>query len=856
MANETRDLKVTAELERRGDTDAIRQTAEELESLEPAAQKASGALGQIDGALSGEKTSRAAKSIAGAVADVSKQAEPAAEKLKKVNSALGPQGSEAARKIAEAVELLTRKTDAASFSAGRAVDAYEALGGSPTEFIARANTQLERAVILTADLQKQVDQLDEESREGLSGFADRAAKAKQRMEELRLVVDDLGEDEVPDLVQELQRLERQFEDTFATGAKRAANLEAEIENVEDNLKRMKDQARRGAGGVTDLTDAFRLQFPKASKAVAGAASSVLAFRTAFDETRKTISFLKQNFGIDVDVMVKDTLRLEAAADKLLEFLHGASDDAQTLFNQEKIFENFDLEGFTDDIEKNAKIIDDSFRKIGLAAIDARERLDGFNLDGERLVKEAEKFAQDFERALELNPDLDLKEFSTRAKAQIQSFLDSLIATGEKIPPQFQKMADQLGILPSAVEEQFNKLNDFLSSYHLDTEALIAQAQEFVANFQQALQLNPDLNLEAFGKQAKSAIQFFLDSLINAGKEIPPELQTIANQLGILPSAVEEQLNKATDAAQRILGELPGIVAQSREQLEIEAAGLRQALTELGGFDGVFQLDPDTKAKLKQLVEEVVNTYRSFGQKVDPLIADHANRLGVIVGAWERASEGALEESRKIAEAAQKMADDVEETSLAQKDSISIVVESLGKAGEVMLKQRTITREMAQEMTLQEISQAKPELKAYAEAVQEAQRQLILAGSSADEAATDLKKPADQAGEASAKVNELAGASQTLADASEKAGTALSTQADAITRISKASKPDGISKLRGELVQLSETKFAEPIVTQFDQIINKANEAFTAVQRLNEAGQDGAPSAPAPPAESAPTEVIV
>lgn len=225
----------------------------------------------------------------------------------------GREGVEAQKRIKAATDSLRRSTKGLAEGVNLAEQAYEDLGGSPAEFLARANTETERAVILLADLQKNIDQVEEESREGLGGFADRAAKARQRSAELNEVLERMGDKATPELRAELARLDRQFEETFPAAQKRAAALEREMRQIE-----------RATQGTTQsafsLQDVISTRFPKAATALLGVTSAVFILRGAFQATRQAIDFLKQ-FGIDLDEVIRGVkvfgVGIDEIADKIV-----------------------------------------------------------------------------------------------------------------------------------------------------------------------------------------------------------------------------------------------------------------------------------------------------------------------------------------------------------------------------------------------------------------------------------------------------------------------------------------------------------------------------------------------------------
>ncbi len=316
--------------------DALRELASDLDNAASSAQEAStaaaetadaqrrveetaaGASSAVHDLASAEDdlatTQRAVAESSSDAAEQTHQAADAADLLSTATRNAADAGSEAGQRIRDAMEAIARSTGDVTEGVHSAEQAFEALGGSPSEFIGATNSDLEKQVVLLADLQKNVRQLDEESREGLGGFADRAAKVSQRMAELDRLVEKQGDQTLPQVRQELERLRQQYRQTFDEGARRAANLEVEIEGQENALKRLKLEAQGSAGELVDLTEALRLRFPAAAKGIASAVSALAAFQAAFQGTRSFIEFLERDFGIGVDAFITRVAGLEDTAD--------------------------------------------------------------------------------------------------------------------------------------------------------------------------------------------------------------------------------------------------------------------------------------------------------------------------------------------------------------------------------------------------------------------------------------------------------------------------------------------------------------------------------------------------------------
>ena len=294
--------------------DRVSEAAEALDSGADAAADSVDALADAQ-----DELTRAQREAADSSEEAADEARGVAEIMEKVSAATrnaADSGSEAGERIVRAMEAIARSAGDVREGVNAAELAFEELGGSPAEFIEAANNDFERSAVLLADLQKNVRQLGEEAFEGLSGFADRAAKVSQRMAELERIIERQGDQALPEVRRELDRLRGAYRKTFDEGARRAANLEAAIEENEDALKRMKLEARGSAGELVDLTEALRLRFPKAAKAIGGAVSALATFKLAFEGTRDFVEFLDRDLGVDVDGFVQKLLGVADAATEI------------------------------------------------------------------------------------------------------------------------------------------------------------------------------------------------------------------------------------------------------------------------------------------------------------------------------------------------------------------------------------------------------------------------------------------------------------------------------------------------------------------------------------------------------------
>ncbi len=510
----------------------------------------------------------------------------------------GRTSTEAARRIDRAMAALAKSNRQVADGARLAEEAYEALGDRPVEFIGRANSETERAVILLADLQRSVDEVEEASREGLREFADRSGKARQRAAELRSVVASLGDDASPALRRELARLERQFEDTFDDGARRAARLEAEVERNEDALKRYRLEARGAAEGTVDLTEALRLRFPRASKAVLGGVTAIVAFREAYEQTRETIGFLRDELGIDVDAIVKDTLGLQKAVDALVGGSRDQREEARLLANQRRILINLGKEfvdsedgvrqayaEVTEEIRRQKEQLLDALRVFdelrGFEAKDAQQELEGLVAALRNLQPE-----------LRENPEL-LDAFRTRVERLARQFQ---LLREEELGPEARR---RLQNLLAAVESLTRGESELAEEIRGSREVLADRTMELLRAVE-VLRSSGEVT-EQQAEIIRRRTRELLDGWLRLGEEVPEALQKIARDFRVVSDAEAEAIEKTQSFLERVRG--------SREELEERTQAI---LAGVEALQSQGQISEETAQRVREEVGGLVEDWETFG----------------------------------------------------------------------------------------------------------------------------------------------------------------------------------------------------------------------------------------------------
>lgn len=250
-------------------------------------------------------------------------------------------------------------------------------------------------------------------------------------------------------------------------------LDRSIDQVGDEAaeasKKLRDMQREaksasgdsGLGGIGGAAQKAGKGLEFAGKAIGAAGAALLAFKESYNQTREVIGFLSKEFGIDIDAMVTKALRLQEIADIFTGVRNSIEQDSELLRNQQNIFDNLNIDGFTDNVAKNQELISEHMRAIADASDEAAEAvqkgqdfLSKIGLNQEELLEKARVFAEGFEEAMKLD-GVDLEAVADRVGGQLERLMEDLRASGAEIPPNLQAISDQL----SQFAEESSKASD-------------------------------------------------------------------------------------------------------------------------------------------------------------------------------------------------------------------------------------------------------------------------------------------------------------------------------------------------------------------------------------------------------------
>jgi len=298
-----------------------------VDSFEEAAQRGSSTSEQLGEAVS--RVAEVARDTASAVGETAESYDDLAESSETAATAQ-EEAADAARDSKEALEEVAdtaRDTGAASSEAGKVLARAFREGREGLQELASANGDLQEQIGRLDELAAKVRNLGDASAEGFGEFGANARDIAQQISSLETLLDRQGAQEIPELRSALEGLESQYLETFRAGAREAAQVDTNLEQQQAQLRRIQLEAEAAEGGAVDLTEVFRLRFPKVTKAIGTAAAALGTFKIAFQETRSLIEGIRENFGIDIDQLATRWLKLDEVAQHFV----GTGDDLVNTF---------------------------------------------------------------------------------------------------------------------------------------------------------------------------------------------------------------------------------------------------------------------------------------------------------------------------------------------------------------------------------------------------------------------------------------------------------------------------------------------------------------------------------------------
>lgn len=221
----------------------------------------------------------------------------------------------------------------------------------------------------------------------------------------------------------------------------------------DKLRKMDTASASAAGGLSKFGSVLK----GIGKAIGAAGLAVKVFQESFEQTRSVVNFFEREFGISIDNIVRNSLKLDSVAEKFVGLGNRVADSAELLKNQENIFNNLNIDGFSDNVEKNADLIAEHMKAIQKGQDEAAEAvqrgqdfLSKLGLNYDELVSDAQQFTDDLSQALKLS-DLDVEDVAEDIEDEVRKMVAAFEKLGKDVPPELAILEGQLDELASKTE---------------------------------------------------------------------------------------------------------------------------------------------------------------------------------------------------------------------------------------------------------------------------------------------------------------------------------------------------------------------------------------------------------------------
>lgn len=536
--------------------------------------------------------------------------------------------------------------------------------------IADGIEQAGEAAEQTARDASRLGDLYDNAREKLKTFAETVEKGNEGVEEgatralltlrrLQQAAEDLkasGRNLTDDQVRELEELERAYKDAVrGAGEYKRAQIEA-TRDVESATARTGEYR----GSISSLADVFEQVSPKAARfalqgtAVVGALTAGYSAGTKFREGLGELDkLLGTSMLQSMDNFVQRAFLMQQAMDRLVGALQSPAEESRELLNILNILRAQGIKPVSSNLDELRAQLDQVSRAKGevaqeaLAAKAAQEEWTAsMGLSREELDKQSKELAKFVAAFIEQNDQLDLSGISSRLKDQIQGILDKYRDLGTEAPKELQKVANALGILSTAQQETLDKHKQFLGEYQKaindalggvdeDVQERAAAIKETLAN------LAPKQNELRFlppEQQAKlrEELEEMIDTLRAAGQAITPEIQQIANQVGLLVPQWEAVAPAADSGAKGLDrgGEAAGRAADGLSKLRTESEGIAEVM---GRQQTATDAVAGSAVRAGERTKEAASSIREGASAISDQ-ADAAGEAGPKLGAAATASE--------------------------------------------------------------------------------------------------------------------------------------------------------------------------------------------------------------------------
>ncbi len=641
---EDRDIRARLEIERGGETDAFRETAEDLEALPGAAEQAQDGLDQLVAAF--EKLAQA---------EGPEQQQQALKDLADTYVEVGRAAAEGFKEGSAEAELL-----------GLIIDTIE-------EKAAALGDGLESALARADDAWGRLEDSVDSGGEGIEQRLVALQVAIREYESTLKEAEATGQEVTDSHRQALDRLN----DAYDQGAQRAGKYRAAQQDVRRDLDKTTEAAGGQARALTSIDDILEASGSKWATYALKAGAVVGTFEAFYGIGTKIRDVLADLSGGESDRFIQKWTGLDAIAAKLTGTLDEGAGAAERLKNNLKILaaEGIDATGMSavevdQAVQELGKAMADQRQEAAKSAEAAKEQAQAheewaasLGLSAKALDEESAALVTNIEKFAAANEGiLDAGDLRTLFGEQIQGLLDDFARLGQEPPAALQKLADSWGVVTSAVEAAAGKHQAAVEKIRSDilgaaadtareVEALVSALPEALAGI--------DFNtLNTAGlEKARQIVGDLLSAMRQSGTEIPASIAAIATSLGQFVSATEAAEGVSVSYAAGV-DEMEGATVRLVKSVD-EAGNVTHKLVQIAeaaepGIAGFTEV----VTKSDKAMADLTDTYGKGGSKLRELGAA-AQEAGAATEKGGEAARGAAEGAKDLASATGDQADETQ-----------------------------------------------------------------------------------------------------------------------------------------------------------------------------------------------------
>jgi len=406
----------------------------------------------------------------------------------------------------------------------------------------------------------------------------------------------------------------------------------------------------------------------------------------------------------------------------------------------------------------------------------------------------------------------------RQAQNLQNVMRQLAANGLK--PASDKYEELVKQLEDFRRAQGNAIMDFQAAEKAlgvsvgEITKAVAEFSKFVAKYRQSTDAIADVNLAAI---LKPQIQEFLDQYKRLGVEVPPQLQALAREWGVVDSATEKSLEKVKAFSKSYKEELDRAAQGTKNFADTSTesiAGLQVALEKFQLPENFHLLPPEKQEELRTTLRGMIDALREHGGAYTEEIQHLVTYTGLLIPPWDDVKKGLSDGAKALDQVAKSSAG----TSKAAKDT-----------------------EVSWDKMAASLKAAVGELDESADKAGKAAPKLKDAGDKAGEGAKGLQEQADAAGDAKTQLGDVATQSDAVATAQERAATAVRSLRTDIDPMATS-----IETLATVLEKINWDAFSNDAITRvsnvekaLDALLAKILAVETAVSKLEGGGEAAA-----------------